>query len=146
MITKYEIVLPILAAVVCCSAFMQANGNKTMSGHSRNVQTVFDLAQLNRQQAESGGPWLEFLNVPSLYCGVYHLAAGSRDSQAPHAEDEVYYVETGKSKFHLNGDEFDVRPGMVLYVPARKVHYFHEITEDLNLLVFFSRAPVANTD
>lgn len=112
----------------------------------QDQQFVFNLDQLNRQRAESGGPWLEFLNLPSMYCGVYHLTAGSRDGQSPHAEDEVYFVQAGRSKFHLNGEEFDIEPGTVLFVPAHKKHYFHDIAEDLTLLVFFSRGPVAAND
>ena len=114
-----------------------------MSSQIKDSQYVFDMTTLETQRADRGGPWLEFLRVPSMYGGVYHLPAGSRDGQSPHTEDEVYYVHSGKSKFHMDGNEFDVAPGMVLFVPANRKHYFHEIVEDLTLLVFFSNGPVA---
>ena len=106
----------------------------------------FDLAKLDQQRAEKGGPWLEFLNVDSMYCGVYHLAAGAKDGQKPHREDEVYFVQSGRSRFHMDGQEFDVVPGSILFVPANKTHYFHDITEDLTMLVFFSKGPVKKDD
>ena len=51
---------------------------------------VFDLAELKGKLRGEPVEYLEFLNVPVLNCGLYSLAAGSKDMQAPHDEDEVY--------------------------------------------------------
>ena len=113
--------------------------------NSQRTQQEFawDIESLNQQRADDGNrAYLQFVNVDTLHCGIYHLAAGSRDGQSPHTEDEVYYVQAGRSKFHMDGQEFDCQPGTILFVPAHKTHYFHEITEDLTLLVFFSKVPV----
>jgi len=99
---------------------------------------VFSFAEeLERQQA-SGAPYLEFLRVPALSCGVYTLSAGASDLQAPHDEDEVYFVVRGRGRVRVDGQERLVERGSVLYVRATSEHSFFEIEEELTLLVFFA--------
>ena len=99
---------------------------------------VFDLAaQIEKQQA-SGSPYLEFLRVPSLSCGVYTLPAGANDLQGPHDEDEIYCVVSGKARLRVEGEERRIEPGSILYVRATSEHSFFEIEEDITLLVFFA--------
>ena len=111
-----------------------------MEHQQDKIQYTYEFDAINQQRAKDNKSYLPFLNVKTMHCGIYHLKAGAKDGQSPHTEDEVYYVESGKSKFHMDGEEFDVQPGTILFVPAHKKHYFHEITEDLSLLVFFSKA------
>jgi len=99
---------------------------------------VFELSDVIEQARSHGSPYLEFLRVPALSCGIYSLSAGAKDLQGPHDEDEVYYVLSGKGKLRV-GDEFrDVGPGALLYVEATSEHSFFEIEEDMTLLVFFA--------
>jgi quercetin dioxygenase-like cupin family protein len=98
----------------------------------------FDLGRLRAEQA--GQPWLEFLRVPSLSVGVYHLRAGQDDPQRPHTEDEVYYVVAGRARFRAGGQERDVGPGTVLFVERLAEHRFTAIAGDLTVLVFFAPA------
>jgi mannose-6-phosphate isomerase-like protein (cupin superfamily) len=101
---------------------------------------AFDLADVEQRRRQAGGdPWLEFLRVSSLRTGLYVLPAGSTDPQAPHEEDEVYYVLRGSARLTADGEETVVGPGTVLYVAAYIEHRFHAIEEDLELLVFFAR-------
>ncbi len=99
---------------------------------------VMDLAEIREKFAGNAVEYLEFLNVPALSCGLYKLAAGSKDMQAPHDEDEVYFVLEGKARMRLQDEEREVHPGMLLYVGASMEHSFFEIEEDMLLLVFFS--------
>jgi mannose-6-phosphate isomerase-like protein (cupin superfamily) len=99
---------------------------------------VMDLEEVRTRFAGKPVEYLEVLNVPSLSCGLYKLAAGSKDMQAPHDEDEVYFVLEGKARMRLKDEEREVRPGMLLYVGASMEHSFFEIEEDMLLLVFFS--------
>jgi quercetin dioxygenase-like cupin family protein len=39
---------------------------------------------------------------------------------------------------HVDGEERPVSPGTTVYVAAHDRHYFHTITEDLTILVFFA--------
>ncbi|MEM0955309.1 MAG: cupin domain-containing protein [Pseudomonadota bacterium] len=99
---------------------------------------VIDLDELRQRFEGEPVEYLEMLNVPSMSCGLYKLAAGSKDMQAPHDEDEVYFVLEGKARMRLKNEEREVRPGMLLYVGASMEHSFFEIEEDMLLLVMFS--------
>ncbi len=103
---------------------------------------VFDLAEIKDKLKGEAVEYLEFLNVPALTCGIYFLATGSTDMQAPHDEDEVYIVMSGKARMHLGGAERDVGPGSLLYVGAATEHSFFEIEEDMTLLVLFAATPL----
>lgn len=98
----------------------------------------FELADLIERQAKGDGPYLEFLRVPALNCGLYVLPAGKPDPQQPHDEDEVYYVISGHGRFTCENEEIAAGPGSIIYVKAEAEHRFHSITEDLTILVFFA--------
>ena len=101
---------------------------------------VFALTDLLAQLDASERAYLPFLTRPSLRAGLYALDAEADDRQQPHAQDEVYYVLAGRGAMSLDDAEFSVAPGDVIYVPAQAAHRFHTITEDLQVLVFFSEA------
>ena len=84
--------------------------------------------------------WLQFLSVPSLRTGLYTLNTGTTDRQAPHDKDELYYVLEGQATITIDDQEHAISQGDVIYVAANAEHRFHDITEDLSLLVFFSEA------
>src|SRR4051812_17943501 len=94
---------------------------------------------LARQRA-AGGPWLELLRVPDLSAGLYVLPAGGVDGQIPHTEDEVYVVLAGLPRFPPAGETVEVGPGDTLFAPAHEPHRFHDIAEELRLLVVFGPA------
>src|SRR5690349_4838271 len=98
------------------------------------------LADALARQRERGEPWLELLRVPGLSAGLYVLAAGAMDHQQPHTEDEVYVVLAGRSRFTSGGETRDVGPGDTLFVPAHEPHRFHDIADELHLLVVFGPA------
>ena len=103
---------------------------------------VFDLDEVKGKLKGRAVEYLEFLNVPALSCGIYFLAAGSTDMQAPHDEDEVYIVMSGKARMHLGDEERSVGPGSLLYVGATTEHSFFEIEENMTLLVLFAATPL----
>jgi mannose-6-phosphate isomerase-like protein (cupin superfamily) len=102
---------------------------------------VFDLKEIQEKLKGEAVEYLEFLNVPALNCGIYSLAAGSTDMQAPHDEDEVYLVLSGRARMRLGDEERSVGPGSLLYVGASLEHSFFEIEEDMTLLVMFAASP-----
>ena len=99
---------------------------------------VVDVEAVKERLRGDAVEYLEFLNVSSLSCGLYKLAAGSKDMQAPHDEDEVYFVLEGKARMRLGDEEKNVAPGTLLYVKAATEHGFFEIEEDMLLLVLFA--------
>lgn len=84
--------------------------------------------------------YLEFLRVPAMSVGVYTLPAGSSDPQKPHKEDEVYYVVRGRARMQVGSDDRAIREGSVIFVSANLEHRFHDISEELTVLVFFAPA------
>ena len=105
---------------------------------------VIDLEEIKCTFKGAPVEYLEFLRVPALSCGLYSLAAGSKDMQSPHDEDEVYVVLTGKARMRFGNEERSVGPGSLLYVGATTDHSFFEIEEDMTLLVFFASALSTN--
>ena len=100
----------------------------------------FELEALLEKKAGMSFPYLEFIRAASLSCGIYTLAAGAKDLQGPHDEDEVYFVIKGKAQIHVGDEHQEVRPGSIIYVAASSEHRFVEIEEDVTLLVFFGHA------
>lgn len=103
---------------------------------------AFDLNELKKQVAGDAPNFLEFVRSAQMSCAMYRLPAGSKDMQAPHIEDEIYVVLEGSARMHVDGQESEVGPGMVLFVSATTEHSFFDITEDLTLLAMFG--PVAS--
>jgi mannose-6-phosphate isomerase-like protein (cupin superfamily) len=101
---------------------------------------AFELTDLAAQQAAGGRPYLEFLTVPDLSVGLYVLRVGQPDLQQPHTEDEVYYVVSGRARITVGDESRDVGPGSIVFVATAVPHRFHDITEDLTLLVAFGPA------
>lgn len=99
---------------------------------------AFSYDDVARQRRESGEDYLQFIGEGSLSLGLYELAAGAIDPQQPHAEDEVYYVVSGRAKITVADETRDVGPGDSIFVAAMVDHRFHDITEDLSILVFFA--------
>jgi len=103
----------------------------------------WQVSPLEEQQAKAGKAYLEFLRVPAISAGLYVLPAGSSDRQSPHQEDEVYYVVRGKARMKVGAESQPVAAGSVVFVEKRVEHRFHEITEELVVLVFFAPAETA---
>jgi mannose-6-phosphate isomerase-like protein (cupin superfamily) len=87
---------------------------------------------------QDGKAYFEFLRNRDLSAGVYRLPAGATDSQQPHGEDEIYFVVSGTARFSSGTRDTAIKAGDILFVPAQEPHRFHEITDSLELLVFFA--------
>jgi len=103
-----------------------------------------DLEDAIGEAKAAGGYAANVLRSDLLSAGVYVLAAGATDGQKPHHEDEVYFAVRGRAKFRVGSHDHPVRPGTLLFVPALLAHHFHEIEEELVLVVFW--APPEGSD
>jgi mannose-6-phosphate isomerase-like protein (cupin superfamily) len=101
---------------------------------------AFDVADLLERRASTGQPYLEFLRVPNLSLGLYVLPAGGTDRQSPHTEDEAYHVISGRARVTVGDHVRDVGPGSIVFVAAGIPHRFHDIAEELVILVVFGPA------
>jgi len=104
------------------------------------VTTFHDLPTISAERANTGKLYQEFIRVPMLSVGVYGLPGGGTDPQKPHREDEVYYVVRGRARMRVGSEEQVVKAGSVIFVEAKAEHRFFDISEELEVLVFFAPA------
>jgi mannose-6-phosphate isomerase-like protein (cupin superfamily) len=108
------------------------------------MQAFYSIDEV-RKQITRRRPYAEFLRLAPMSCGVYVLQPGDEDRQRPHDEDEIYYVISGAAKMKLAAEgqpEQDraITTGDVIFVKARDEHRFHDVTQELVLLVVFAPA------
>jgi mannose-6-phosphate isomerase-like protein (cupin superfamily) len=96
------------------------------------------LDEVEAERAASGKLYRQFMSCGSLSAGLYRLAAGAEDPQQPHAEDEVYYIVSGRARLTAADQDIAVAPGSTIFVAREAPHRFHSIEEDLTVLVFFA--------
>jgi mannose-6-phosphate isomerase-like protein (cupin superfamily) len=101
---------------------------------------VWSFETLETSRGASGKPYLEFLREPAISAGLYSLPVGSTDLQQPHTEDEVYIVLEGLAQIQIGDQDYPVKTGDTIFVPALKEHRFHSILEELRVIVVFAPA------
>jgi quercetin dioxygenase-like cupin family protein len=101
---------------------------------------AFELAEVREALAASGRPFHEIARSHDLSVGLYVLPAGGVDHQTPHTEDEVYYVISGRARITVGGADRAVSAGSVVFVAADVPHRFHDIADELVVLVAFGPA------
>jgi mannose-6-phosphate isomerase-like protein (cupin superfamily) len=106
------------------------------------VADAHRLSDLVARLARDRHDFAEFFRAPSgtLSLTVARWPAGSIDDQQPHTEDEVYYVASGRAELSIGEEAVAVEPGSVAFVAAGVEHRFRDITQDLEVLVFWSPA------
>ena len=98
-----------------------------------------EIPELDPQPRDADGHgYIDFLGSDRLSVGLAVWPAASTDRQQPHQEDEVYYVISGRGRLRVGGEDRTVRSGSLVYVAAGVEHRFHDIEEDLRVLVFWS--------
>ncbi|HVC75917.1 MAG TPA: cupin domain-containing protein [Candidatus Micrarchaeaceae archaeon] len=102
----------------------------------------FQAAELDdaiaKARSATDGYAAEVLRSDLLSVGLYLLPAGGTDDQTPHDEDEVYYAVRGRATLRVGAADHPVNAGTLLFVPAHAVHFFHDIAEELILVVFWA--------
>lgn len=101
---------------------------------------AFELDAQLRERAAAGRPYHEFIRTHDLSVGLYVLPAGGTDPQGPHTEDEVYHVVSGRGRIRVGDEDRAVQAGTVVFVGADIEHRFHDIEEELVVLVVFGPA------
>ena len=101
---------------------------------------AFELDEVLGTLQSSGRLYHEFIRTHDLSVGLYVLGAGATDPQGPHTEDEVYHVVAGRGRISVGDEDREVQAGSVVFVGADVVHRFHDIEEELVVLVVFGPA------
>jgi len=104
----------------------------------RPAMQAFEIDDVLDERSALDKPYLEFLRVDTMSAGMYVLGAGDVDLQSPHDEDEIYFVRRGRGSITVDGETRAVQSGSIVFVAAKAEHRFHDIEEDLELLVFFA--------
>ncbi len=107
-----------------------------------------EIPGLDPQPRDADGHgYVDFLSSQKLSVGLAVWPAGSTDRQRPHREDEVYYVISGRGQIRVAGEDRAVKPGSLVLVATNVEHHFHDIEEDLRVLVFWAppHAPARQT-
>jgi mannose-6-phosphate isomerase-like protein (cupin superfamily) len=104
------------------------------------TQHAYRLQELRERLHATGDLYLEFLRFDSMSVGLYALEAGADDPQTPHTEDEAYHVLSGRASIWIAGSVLAVEPGSVVFVGKNVEHRFVDVSEDLEVLVFFAPA------
>lgn len=129
------------------AALGEVSGEPAAEPHAAEpAAAAWTPAELGAAHAAGGRAYHELLRVPALSAGLYVLPAGGRDPQQPHRQDEIYVVMRGRGRFTTVAGEGaapevrDVGPGDVIYVRRGIEHRFHDIAEELALVVVFAPA------
>lgn len=93
------------------------------------------LADLRAKLINSPAPFVEALRHGTM--SVELFAPRGADTQMPHDQDELYFVNRGSAQFDRDGNLREVVAGDVLFVPAGMKHRFVEFSEDFETWVVF---------
>lgn len=105
---------------------------------------AFEIPKLDPQPRDADGHgYIDFFASERLSVGLAVWPAGSTDRQQPHREDEIYYVIGGRGSIRVADEDRAVGPGSLVFVAAGVEHRFHDIEEDLRVLVFWAPPHVA---
>jgi mannose-6-phosphate isomerase-like protein (cupin superfamily) len=98
-----------------------------------------EIPDLDPQPRDADGHgYIDLLTSEKLSVGLAVWLAGSTDRQQPHKEDEVYYVISGRGVIRVADEDRPVESGSLAFVAAGVEHRFHDIEEDLRVLVFWA--------
>ena len=98
-----------------------------------------EIPELDPQPRDADGHgYVDFLASSQLSVGLAIWPVGAIDRQQPHREDEVYYVISGRGSITVAGEDRPVKPGSLVFVAAGVEHRFHDIEDDLRVLVFWA--------
>ncbi|HKA26377.1 MAG TPA: cupin domain-containing protein [Gaiellaceae bacterium] len=99
----------------------------------------FDITDVKERLASGTGGYEVVHRSAGLEIGVYVLVAPEPDRQAPHDDDEVYFVIEGRGMLEVEGENVELREGHAVFVPAGAEHRFVGY-EQLSVLVLFEKA------
>ncbi len=101
---------------------------------------VYDVNKILKDMDMNNDWYCTFMQENSMDVGILRLRPGEIDPQNPHVNDEIYYIIKGDGFLRIEDDEEDIpiREGMVIFVPAKKKHKFHNNSKELVALYVFA--------
>lgn len=129
-----------LAGITVVAGLTATKGWAMTQEQEQTLSAAFDLAEIAGKNAETEGPWFQFFDNNTMFSGLYEIPAGGEDRQNPHSVDELYFVTRGKAVLVAGDKRYPAKSGSIFFVKAAVTHKFVDIEEDLQVLVFFSKA------
>jgi mannose-6-phosphate isomerase-like protein (cupin superfamily) len=90
---------------------------------------------ITQLQHQDGQPFSILLQHGNMR--VEYYAPRGTDDQVPHAQDEIYIINSGTANFDRNGVKINCKANDVLFVPKGMPHNFFDISEDFGTWVIF---------
>ena len=97
----------------------------------------FDLSSYLKKIEKSSSYFHTFINRDSLAVGLLVLQSGEKDTQIPHASDEVYYIISGDGFLRIKNKDYPVFQDKLFFVAKDVEHHFHSNSKELKVLYFF---------
>lgn len=129
-----------LAGITVIASLAATKGMAAASKEDKTISAAFHIDALARENSATDGSWLQFFDNNTMFSGLYEIPAGGEDRQSPHEYDELYFVTKGKAVLTADTETYPASAGSVFFVKAGAPHKFVKIEEDLQVLVFFSKA------
>jgi mannose-6-phosphate isomerase-like protein (cupin superfamily) len=104
------------------------------------METTYELKKILSKLQNKDDYFVEFLDTRSLEAGVIRLRRDQKDTQTTHRIDELYYVIEGQGFILIDGKNYALHKGTIVYVPADTLHNFYGNEGDLIVLYFFPKA------
>ena len=82
-------------------------------------EKIIDIRKLLSKMDLDNSDFLNFFDLQHLQVGILRLKPGEKDTQEPHASDEIYLV--------LEGDGF-IEIGKKAYIPMERI--YHIVTNE----------------
>jgi len=101
------------------------------------MSDIYDTKEILKKLDSSGNWFYGFLSKNSMDAGILRLMPGEKEPQAPHTNDELYYVINGNGFIRIENEDISIKPGNIIFVPAGKKHHFHDNKDELQIMYVF---------
>jgi mannose-6-phosphate isomerase-like protein (cupin superfamily) len=101
-------------------------------------EKIIDVRKLLSKMDLDNSEFLNFFDLQHLQVGILRLKPGEKDTQEPHASDEIYLVLEGDGFIEIGKKAYIIKRDLFVYVPARLKHRFYGNTREILVVYFFS--------
>ena len=101
-------------------------------------EKIIDVRKLLSKMDLDNSDFLNFFDLQHLQVGILRLKPGEKDTQEPHASDEIYLVLEGDGFIEIGKKAYILKKDLFVYVPARVYHRFYGNTREILVVYFFS--------
>jgi len=101
-------------------------------------EKIIDVRKLFSKMDLDNSDFLNFFDLQHLQVGILRLKPGEKDTQEPHASDEIYLVLEGDGFIEIGKKAYVLKKDLFIYVPANVRHKFYGNTQEILVVYFFS--------